>query len=169
MTVYNSSSLFGDFLNLGASYALQAVGLPGTEAASGTWNAIFKSGILKDGGLMVAHSQGGQIVTHALQKWNGENENSKVNVLGADLLLLGGAHTIKPVGVVQTVYDARNKPDYLTGIFHWSGDGINGREDNSNRYQLLTAPTYGLPLNHTAVDTYAWALDHYKITKELLK
>ncbi len=169
MAVYNSSSVLGDFFSLGLSYALQLLVMPGTEPASGTWNAVLESEILKDGGLIVAHSQGAQIVTHALHVWNKADRNRTINTIDADLLLLGGAHTMKAVGIVKTVYDARNKPDFAAGVLHWAGDGINGPLPNSKKYQLLMAPTMGLPLNHTAVDTYPWALDAYVKAKERIR
>ncbi|WP_218669075.1 hypothetical protein, partial [Leptonema illini] len=169
MGVYNSTSVAGDLLNLGVSYALQAAGLPGTEAASGTWGKIFDSGIMDNGGLIVAHSQGAQIVTHALQTWKGKARNIDKR-LGADLLLLGGAHTIKPIQAVNFTLDTRNRIDYMTGAFHWGGDGINGRPDNGERYQMVMDTNAGglfrgegwsLTFNHTAVETYGWALDDY--------
>lgn len=169
MTVYNSTSWTGDLGNLGISYALQAAGLPGSESAFATWNAIFESGLMKDGGLIVAHSQGAQIVTHALQYWHAKNETE--NLLQADLLTLGGAHTIKPVGVVKTMYDARNRIDFITSVFHATGDLINGRPQNSERYQYLPGQTVqGSDVsNHTAAGSYNWAWDSYRKKKDELR
>lgn len=165
--VYNSSSFFGDVGHLALSLMLQSVGLSGTESAGETWKGIFDSGVFKDGGVIVAHSQGAQIVTHALQSWHGEN--TTLNTLEkTDLITLGGAHTIKPLDVVRSMYDMRNSPDKVTMFFHSQGDLVN--RPNDQKYQRIFGPSSSPndPANHTAVSSYDWALPTYLQRKRSL-
>ena len=55
----------------------------------------------------------------------------------ANLYTLGGAHTIKPLYMVNHMYDIRSNPDYMTGTFHGSGDLVNGRPDTDSRYDRI--------------------------------
>jgi hypothetical protein len=138
VSVYNRSRLggfFGDAGNVIASLASQAFGFGGTERAYGTWRSILNSGVLQNGGAIFAHSQGAQIVTHALRDYYGTMQTKTET----NLFVFGGAHTLKPVQAVQAMYDLRTAPDFITGVIHHIGDVFNWKSTaaENGKYEVI--------------------------------
>ena len=117
MQIYNRSRgtiggwvPIGDIFNLFGSYVSQWTGLKMFDGFEGNsmeaWDQVIDSGALNHGGLVVPHSQGSQIVTHAFKR----NSDKKTN---ATLVTLGGAHSYKPTNL-NMMYDMRNYPDKIT-------------------------------------------------------
>ena len=121
------------------SLALQFFGISGTEDTHETWDGIIQSGILKDGGLIVAHGQGAQIVTHSLARRADDEIDYSTK---ANLVLLGGAHTRKPLDMVERIVDIRQSPDLITAALHNWGDLFQSPEQ-SDKYFKYEAKYYG--------------------------
>ena len=112
ITVFNDTAGIVDLGHV----LLSTIGQVGIDASSekahGTWLSLIKAGTFRNGGLLLGHSQGAQILTHALQ--TAYDENPDKYDTRATLVTLGGAHTIKPLRAVDVMIDVTNNPDWIT-------------------------------------------------------
>lgn len=121
-----------------------------SEKSHDSWQSLLESGIFDNGGVIVAHSQGAQIATHALQSFY--ERDTKKNKTQATLVTLGGAHSIRPLEAINHMVDMRNNPDWITGAIRVLSDyaffplgnlvnSVLGR-DYSKKYQSIEDVNY---------------------------
>ncbi len=80
------ANLLGEVLNY--TTQLASFGLLQGESASSTWEKLITAGAFSNGGVMIGHSQGAQILTDAISKTD--------NKIQANVFLFGGAHNSVP-------------------------------------------------------------------------
>ncbi|AFM12158.1 hypothetical protein [Turneriella parva] len=117
--------------------------LKSSEQAQKTVAFLLRENIFKQGDILIGHSQGGQILTNAIQA-----NQKKIDV---QLLVFGSAHTVTPNQYVEKMIDFRNVHDLVAGD---KVAGIFDRKEADNsvnnyeRYEQVTYPSLSLPKVH---------------------
>jgi hypothetical protein len=110
--VYNASNTFvGDLLKMKFGSIANRLGSAGIERADRTWDRIFESGALNEGGRIIGHSQGAYITTEAIRRNVDPATPPKI-----ELILAGGAQSNQVANRVRNVTNLRNGNDYIPGI-----------------------------------------------------
>lgn len=109
VSVYNATNTFmGDALKMKLGSLFNRVGSSGLEPADRTWDSIFQSGAMENGGRIIGHSQGAYITTQAIERNIDLTKNEPLEV---DLILAGGAQSNQVADRVKTVRNLRNATD----------------------------------------------------------